>query len=264
MAIDSPKLIFGPHIPKCAGISFAHFLMEIFGKENVLLYYNNLFFVKSEKSKSETANIVYGTPPFLYRLGKSLVQSRYACSLMRLLSNYTSSSPFEIKTIPKGARRVVHGHFRVHPKLVGQVDLAIVLREPLDRVASLFRYLQNESRSGRRTPVWFDPSQPVEKFILLPQNVGTYSRFLNRIRLEDCKYIGVTENLHELCRSFDPEGKILIKHKNQSPKLNLILQGSTIEQFKKRNFSDYELYNQALDLISERAGESNLIAARPS
>ena len=227
------------HIPKTGGISLQKFWMDLYGPEHVYIY-NGEGFVRSDllpgakrlNPKAERIKI------FLYRnpIGQKLYPVLRK-ALHRMERTVADPDP------PKDFS-VIHGHFMPHQVEVSNPKLVTVLRNPLARTISHYRFLLSSAKKGDKTPEWLD-SASFADFIRREEFINFQAKYLGLKGPSGLWQIGITEELEAYCRIFDPKGSISL------PKLNIgvarfpNIEQVLVEEFKEENKTDYKLYKEA-------------------
>ena len=239
------KQILSIHIPKTAGISLAQVYLARYGYDAVCFFYNHRFFKKPPEGVGET---VVATPPAAAMARERLIRSPLAASIARFLSRYLTNPPPVLSKFPADVA-VIHGHFRVDPAVKDQYTLVTVLREPLQRVHSLYRYMRRRQREDEPTPRWWYPEMTFMDMARLPQNRNAQWRYLNGLQVDDFAHIGVTEHLEAFVKQITPGSGQRLPHQNVAPQEPLELSDRELAEFRKLNQKDYILYERVLNRV---------------
>lgn len=240
------KQILSIHIPKTAGISLAQIYLARYGHEGVSFFYDHRFFKKPKEGIGER---VVATAPTIPMMRERLIRSPLAARVARFLSRYLTNPPPVLSAFPADVA-VIHGHFRVDPAVKEQYALVTVLREPLQRLHSLYRYMQRRQRDGEPTPRWWYPEMTFMELVRLPQNQNAQWRYLEGLQVRDFAHIGVTEHLEAFVQQIDPEGtRRCLPRENVSQQKPLALTGRELAEFRELNDKDFVLYEQVLERV---------------
>jgi hypothetical protein len=240
------------HIPKTAGISLAQVYLARYGPENVTFFYDNRFFKKPQEGISE--NVVATAPP-MPMIKERLIRSSVGAVVARLLSKYLINPPPALGEFPDDVA-VIHGHFRIIPDIKNNYTLVTVLRDPLERLHSLFRYLMRRHHYDEPTPRWWHPHMSFLELVRLPQNQNTQWRYLEGLEVGDFTHIGVTEHLEAFIRQIDPEDSMgYVPRVNTTKQEPLELPRKALAEFQRLNYLDYMLYEQALERVIRELGK---------
>ncbi|OGK15717.1 hypothetical protein A2774_00535 [Candidatus Roizmanbacteria bacterium RIFCSPHIGHO2_01_FULL_39_12c] len=243
MAVER-GIITSVHIPKTGGVSLKKFWVDLFGAENVFFSYPN----KGGLYRASEEGLFRQPNPFMYQLKRRLIETNLGRFLYQ--SIYKATRPniaiLHDEIVPPECK-VVHGHFTPDhfAKTIKDARLVTVLREPLDRAKSHYKYLRDHVRIMAIKKEFFRPNMSFEEFAELPYQTNYQYRHLHGVSLNKFDVVGTMKALDCYCKNFDPEGNVSLS------KLNTTAGDVSVsEQFKNRfqqlNSLDYQIYNEAL------------------
>jgi hypothetical protein len=157
-------------------------------------------------------------------------------------------------TIPKELA-VVHGHFSIDhfKETIPEGRLVTVLREPLARTISHYRFFKREKIIGGFTLPWFTLNMPFEEFAFHPEMQNVQACYLRMAPdLSQFEHVGITERMDCFCHHFDPEHTIQVPYLNTTGSELFLLSEQFIEAFKTHHSLDYALYEQAVQQVMNK------------
>lgn len=251
MTSEKESPFISVHINKTGGTSLRKFYVDVFGKDRVYFYYPNEGGL--HKASDERAELLISRP-ILYWARDILIQSELGRQLYQLLHNIRQAK--RVKSIhilqqsdlPEDFA-VVHGHFQ--PDYLGQTipkgRMVTVLREPIARAESNYRYWKRLAAIGHQIPeTWFDPTMSFEDYAEYPDMVNFQSKALVGFSLSSFTQVGVTERLDCFCRFFDPKGRVPLLRLNVTRAVGRVdISDSFRAKFQNMNYLDYALYREA-------------------
>lgn len=245
--------IVSTHVVKTAGTSVLAFYRDTFGAENVYSYKHQPdgsahFICLGDSIKEQHLNTAFAETIKHY-----LLKTRAGQLIYHLIRNGANNVLPAVLThdLPPEEFSVIHGHFRADQFDIPDAKHVVVLRRPDRRVFSHFNFYNGLAATGGRLPTDFTPGMSFEEFIQLDAQINLQAQYLGSRPLKDFDHIGITEQLDQFCRYFEPAGKANIPHLNRS--VNFAppeIAGSTWELFRELNELDYRLYSEAYKIVT--------------
>lgn len=221
-----PGMLLSVHIPKTAGSSFLHVLRQIYAG------------TLAEDYADRIAHPLF--------------------PLIELKNRVLRIKP----AVPPGTE-CIHGHFfmRKYVKLFPRAEYATWLREPADRVASLYYYWLDK-------PKMFHPlcrklhrrRWSLEEFAAVPQMRDLQARMLDPLAIEDFHFVGITEEFDRGLKVFreltGTAREITVAPQRVSPRRDrpggtYDLDPAVRERILELNPRDREAYDRARKCASE-------------
>lgn len=247
-------LLLNTHIEKAAGTSLLQFIgSRAFAPQETFIYrpltdtfnrFDELQAVPESRAKKLIKRLLIQTSVFPYI-------KEYLPTRKNTFTHYSSDYVFSLDRAAK------HGHF-----IASKFDQAItkphfrtiVLRDPLERMKSHFRYLKTIiGPINQRTAIRIDPKMTFRDFAFDTRLINWQSQAVAGKRLADFDLVGISEKLslfeyelgRRLCIS-DTSTQLSVAHLNASMYyLNDVQTDSKFESyFKATHAEDYQLYAQ--------------------
>lgn len=250
MSLEDEKIITSIHIPKTAGISLKKFWVDLYGVENTFFLYPN----KGGLYRASSEGTFRQPSPAMYQIKNILLSTEIGRLLYKVLykNTKTKTATIDEKLLPVECK-VVHGHFTPNhfKNTITDARLVTVLRDPLERAKSHYKYLEAHSKIMAIDPQYFIRGMSFEDFTMLPYQINFQSSYLNDLSLSSFDAVGTVNDLNCYCKKFD------LNEKLQVAKLNTTIGEVFVseqfkEKFKKMNRNDYDLYTEALSINASK------------
>jgi len=233
------------HIPKTAGTTLRKFWTDLYGPENVYLYFED----SRQFLRSCDSGIIDRTNPAVLFVRDILFSLNLQPLYRRIADSVRKHEKTTESSLLPGDFAVVHGHFTAD--FISGIDptlrLVTVIRDPLERALSHYFYWNKfASIDSKPKPEGYYFGMSFEEFSELPEMINFQTKYLGSRNISDFKYVGVTEQLDRYCRYFDPNGKIPQFRLNTTKRSPINLSDDFVASFRQANYSDYQLYETAL------------------
>lgn len=253
------------HIEKAGGTSLEDFYKNLYGPERVLIYNPRLDTITRSSSIK-----VPRSHPFVSEVNKRFGNHEAYLAVQKIYSQlvhqWSQHEEIKVGELAQEDFTVLHGHFTADQfdKYLESPLMAIVFREPLDRMLSQFNHWKRlKGNVDWRTRIPFDENLTFEDYALLTQLQNYQTQALGGKPLEQFSAVGTTDNLdrfvqalmvlsvsRKLCNSKMQYGDQHVKRLNESPQN---AHDQKIEfnprfriKFEEFHQEDYELYNRAI------------------
>lgn len=244
------------HIEKTAGTSFEKFLVGFYGPTQVFLYKCD----KDQLIRSDNLIDAAKLNPLIDKIRTLSGPLGFTSFAHRLVLRFLGDeSNIGIRKMPK-RWKAIHGHFDIHrfDKLVVNPFTTVILRDPLERAISHFRYWQRtKGVVTHRVGIPYKEDMNFQDFTSLCEMQNYQSKSLGEIPLECFDVVGVTENLGAFISYFlYKKGRAdeikEVPHFNkafgEADFVDLGIDCIFEKKFKSLNELDYENYNRAKKL----------------
>lgn len=245
MGVENPKYI-SVHIPKTGGTSLREAFIEAFSAENTYFFYPSMGGVYRSDIQQEQ---IVSFNPNNQGLKDLIVNTKIGNRLYQKIYRRIISQTKPKMTLPEGGS-VLHGHFSPSRVEVNDGFLITVLREPLERTKSHYKWMINAKKQNIESPAthWFDPNMSFEEFAQNERMLNFQTKWV-----EDnwgiFHTIGITNNLDKYFAQIAPSGSnVAVKRLNCSdPRIVIETSDVFANKFRQINKNDYAIYKETLN-----------------
>lgn len=244
------ETIVSSHIEKTGGTSIEKLYCDMFGAENIVLYSP-----LTDSFKRANRELLPRRSPVIdslkYKMGKSP-----SLFLLNRLYSLAKRSCGGLEDF--GDARVVHGHFQISRIQVANPLLAIVFREPLERMISQYQHwYRTKGEVEWRVRIPFDSTMTLEDYSMLPDLQNYQVRAMDGHNLSDFTFVGVCERLDNFAKelaeyameTYGIAGNFPLARLNRNPSGEIGINNGFENDFRKQHQADYEVYEMALKSI---------------
>ena len=237
------------HIPRTGGTSLREFFPRLFGPENTYFYYPNMGGLF--RSDNQPVHFVQFNPR-MQKLRDLMLYSKPGQLLYSDLYEVLNMLRKDRKiTLPDGGK-IIHGHFRPSRIELHNHLLITVVRDPLERTKSHYRWINQAIEEGLKSPAtyWFNPQMTFEDFALSERLVNFQAKWIGS-NLDQFHHVGITENIDKYVAQLTPTGNNLLLNRLNCFERTIEISTSSqfLEKFKQIYKDDYNIYNEAMSRI---------------
>jgi len=246
------------HIEKTAGSSIVKFLFDFYGRRNVMIYSADT----DSLYNADNLVMLLRFSPHMDKFRNSKVGRELsplingaAINVLRFESQLNNHTKENILSENIAA---IHGHFSADrfDTLIKNTFKTVILREPLQRAASHYRYWKTaRGVLNERINIPYQNNMRFEEFALLDSMQNYQSKALGTTKIEEFDIVGIAESLESFISKFvQMRGQIKnnkhsnLMHLNASTEYRSCDDESNlnfVKKFKSLNELDYEIWNKA-------------------
>lgn len=256
----SERKLLSVHIERTGGTSLQALLELLVGKENLLLY-NPLTDRLTRDSEMKLQRTNHFHDAIRSKVTNTPLQAIINRAYYILMPGFFQSNSIAVADLPTTSYNTIHGHYRADrfDEFIENPLMAVVIRDPLDRMVSLYNHWRRtKGIAERRVIPPFNPTVSFEEFSLSPILQNYQVNALGGKDLSKFNFVGVTEALdlfgvtlanglyrEEFIASV-PAGITKMRQISVAPKVNKPpYPPSYVPVFQSFHSDDYLLYKQA-------------------